>query len=323
MDWSKIRRRRTEPELPVGVYASLEELVRIRYRARDFSFKPRQPVTSILSGRYASRLRGRGLNFEELRRYHEGDDIRTMDWHVTARTRTPYVRVYTEEKDRAVLLVVDQRLNMFFGTRDRLKSVTAAELAALGAWRALDVGDRVGVVTFNDETLVEMPPRRSEQNVMAILHAVIEMNHALNAGSETPPAPAMLNTALEKAMRLAKHDVLVVIISDFLGVDDETRKLTAQIAAHNDILGILVHDPMRLDPPAERLRVSDGTNQADIDLNDSRLRERLIADYREEQEHITRSLRRLSAPLLMISNEGDVVSQVRRLLGVPPVPGNG
>ncbi len=323
MDWSKIRRRRTEPELPPGVYASLEDLVRVRYRARDFSFKPRQPVTSILSGRYASRLRGRGLNFEELRRYHEGDDIRTMDWHVTARTRTPYVRVYTEEKDRAVLLVVDQRLNMFFGTRDRLKSVTAAEVAALGAWRALDVGDRVGVVTFNDETVVEMPPRRSEQNVMAILHAILEMNHRLNARSETLPVPAMLNTALEKAMRLARHDVLVVIISDFLGVDDETRKLTAQIAAHNDILGILVHDPMRLDPPGERLRVSDGTRHVEIDLNDSRLRERLIADYREEQEHITRSLRRLSAPLLMISNEGDVVSQVRRLLGVAPVPGNG
>ena len=323
MDWSKIRRRTAETELPPGVYASLEGLVRIRYRARDFSFKPRQPVTSILSGRYASRLRGRGLNFEELRRYHEGDDIRTMDWHVTARTRTPYVRVYTEEKDRAVLLVVDQRLNMFFGTRDRLKSVTAAELAALGAWRALDVGDRVGVVTFNDETVVEMPPQRSERNVMEILHAVLEMNHALNAESKTPPAPAMLNAALEKAMRLAKHDVLVVIISDFLGVDDDTRKLTAQIAAHNDILGILVHDPMRLDPPPERLRVSDGTNQVEIALNDSRIRDRLIADYREEQEHITRSLRQLSAPLLMISNEGDVVSQVRRLLGVAPVPGNG
>ena len=323
MDWSKIRRRTVEPDLPAGVYANLEQLVRIRYRARDFSFKPRQPVTSILSGRYASRLRGRGLNFEELRRYHEGDDIRTMDWHVTARTRTPYVRVYTEEKDRAVLLVVDQRLNMFFGTRDRLKSVTAAELAALGAWRALDVGDRVGLVAFNDEAVIDMPPRRSEQNVMSILHAILGMNHALNARSVIPPAPAMLNTALEKAMRLAKHDVLVVVISDFQGVDDETRKLTAQIAAHNDILGILVHDPMRLDPPAERLRVSDGTSQVEIDLNDSRLRDRLIADYRQEQEQISRSLRRLSAPLLMISNQGDVVSQVRRLLGVAPVPGNG
>ena len=323
MDWSKIRRRTIEPELPAGVYANIEQLIRIRYRARDFSFQPRQPVTSILSGRYASRLRGRGLNFEELRRYHEGDDIRTMDWHVTARTRTPYVRVYTEEKDRAVLLVVDQRLNMFFGTRDRLKSVTAAELAALGAWRALDVGDRVGLVAFNDEAVIDMPPRRSEQNVMSILHAMLEMNHALNARSDIPPAPAMLNRALEKAMRLAKHDVLVVVISDFLGVDEETRKLTAQIAAHNDILGILVHDPMRLAPPRERLRVSDGANQVEIDLNDSRLRDRLIADYREEQQHISRSLRRLSAPLLMISNEGDVVSQIRRLLGVAPVPGNG
>ena len=123
-------------------------MIRIRYKAADFSFKPVQPVNSILSGRYASRLRGRGLNFEELRRYHPGDDIRSMDWKVTARTRTPHVRVYTEEKDRSVLLIVDQRLNMFFGTRQRMKSVTALELAALGAWRALDSGDRVGMVGF-------------------------------------------------------------------------------------------------------------------------------------------------------------------------------
>ena len=323
MDWSKIRRRIIEPDLPAGIYASLEELIRIRYRARDFSFKPQQPVTSILSGRYASRLRGRGLNFEELRRYHEGDDIRTIDWQVTARTRTPYVRVYTEEKDRAVLLMVDQRLNMFFGTRDRLKSVTAAELAALGAWRALDVGDRVGVVAFNDETLFELPPRRSEQNVMSIMKGVLEMNHALHAKSRISPAPGMLNTALEMAMRLAKHDVLVVIISDFFGVDEQTSKLTARISTHNDILGILVHDPMRLDPPTGRLRASDGENQLEMDLNDRKLRERLVRDYRDEQERITRFLRRLSAPLLMISNEGDVVSQVRRLLGVAPVPKNG
>ena len=323
MDWSRIRRRTIEPDRPAGVYASLEQLIRIRYQARDFSFKPQQPVTSILSGRYASRLRGRGLNFEELRRYHEGDDIRTMDWHVTARTRTPYVRVYTEEKDRAVLLVVDQRLNMFFGTRDRLKSVTAAELAALGAWRALDVGDRVGVVAFNDETLFEMPPRRSEQNVMSILNGILEMNHELHAASGVSPAPGMLNSALEKAMRLAKHDVLVVIVSDFFGADEQTSKLTARISTHNDILGILVHDPMRLDPPAGRLRASDGENQLEIDLEDRKLRERLVEDYRDEQERIARFLRRLSAPLLMISNEGDVVGQVRRLLGVAPVPKNG
>ena len=297
--------------------------MRIRFRARDFSFQPRQPVTSVLSGRYGSRLRGRGLDFEELRRYQPGDDVRTMDWRVTARTRSPHVRVFSEEKDRAVLLVVDQRLNMFFGTRDRLKSVTAAELAALGGWRALDVGDRIGAVLFNDERLVELRPERSEKSQMAILHGLIGMNHALRADSRVTPAPDMLNRALERALRLAPHDVLVVIVSDFFGVDARTERLTARIAAHNDILGVLVHDPMRVEPAAELLRVGDGSRQAEIDLRDARLRERLVADYLDEQRRITRFLRRLSAPLLMVSNEGDVIEQVRRLLGVPPAVAHG
>jgi uncharacterized protein (DUF58 family) len=297
--------------------------VRIRFRARDFSFQPRQPVTSVLSGRYGSRLRGRGLDFEELRRYQHGDDLRTMDWRVTARTRSPHVRVFTEEKDRAVLLVVDQRLNMFFGTRNRLKSVTAAELAALGAWRALDVGDRIGAVLFNDEHLVELRPQRSEKNVMAILHGLLAMNRALRADSAVPPAQTMLNHALEKALRLAPHDVLVVVVSDFFGVDVRTEQLVSRIAAHNDVLGVLVHDPMRLRPAPELLRVGDGRRQVEIDLRDARLRDRLVTDYRDEQHGIAHFLRRLSAPLLMISNQGDVVEQVRRLLGVPPGAAHG
>jgi uncharacterized protein (DUF58 family) len=276
-----------------------------------------------LSGRYGSRLRGRGLDFEELRRYQHGDDLRTMDWRVTARTRSPHVRVFTEEKDRAVLLVVDQRLNMFFGTRNRLKSVTAAELAALGAWRALDVGDRIGAVLFNDEHLVELRPQRSEKNVMAILHGLLAMNRALRADSAVPPAQTMLNHALEKALRLAPHDVLVVVVSDFFGVDVRTEQLVSRIAAHNDVLGVLVHDPMRLRPAPELLRVGDGRRQVEIDLRDARLRDRLVADYRDEQHRIAHFLRRLSAPLLMISNQGDVVEQVRRLLGVPPGAAHG
>jgi uncharacterized protein (DUF58 family) len=323
MDWSKISRRKIASQQPRGVYAGLEDLVRIRFRARDFSFQPRQPVTSVLSGRYGSRLRGRGLDFEELRSYQPGDDVRTMDWRVTARTRSPHVRVFSEEKDRAVLLVVDQRLNMFFGTRNRLKSVTAAELAALGGWRALDSGDRIGGVLFNDERLIEFRPERSEKNLMAILHGLLGMNHALRADSRARTAPDMLNRALEKVLRLAPHDVLVVIVSDFFGVDARSEQLTARIAAHNDILGVLVHDPMRVEPAAELLRVGDGGREAEIDLRDARLRQRLVADYRAEQQRITHFLRRLSAPLLMISNQGDVVEQVRRLLGVPARSANG
>jgi hypothetical protein len=127
----------------------------------------------------------------------------------------------------------------------------------------------------------------------------------------------MLNQALERALQCAPHDVLVVLITDFFGVDEQTGRLTMQLAAHNDVLGILVHDPIRLDPVGQRISVSDGALQMEVDLSDRRVREQISGDYRKEQEQIMHFLRRLSAPLLMISNQGDVVEQMRRLLGVP------
>lgn len=317
MDWTKIARKTVDARKSSGVYANLDDLIRIQFKARDFSFLPQQPVASVLSGRYASRLRGRGLNFEELRRYLPGDDIRTMDWKVTARTRSPHVRVFTEEKDRSVLLIVDQRINMFFGTRNKLKSVTAAELAALGAWRAVHVGDRVGAVVLNDSDLVEVRPQRSQKAVMSILGAVLNMNHALSAECEVEPSAGMLNRALETALQLIAHDTLVVVISDFFGADEETERLTSRMSEHNDVLALLVHDPIRLQPPARALTVSDGSLQMEIDFADKRVREQIVDDYGNEQDRITHFLRKLAAPLLMISNEGDVVDQVRRLLGVP------
>ena len=299
------------------VYTNLDRLVALKYDIRGFSYLPKQPVQSRLTGKHRSRLRGRGLDFEEVRAYSFGDDIRSIDWKVTARTRSPHVRVYTEEKDRRVLLVVDQRLNMFFGTRERTKSVTAAELAALGAWRALDVGDRVGLVAFNDSEVVDIRPQRSQQTVMSILNAVLRMNHALRVGSGAAPGPERLNEALTKAVRLVTHDALVVVISDFFGADERTGRLASQLAAHNDVLGVLVHDPARLDPARTNISVGDGMLQMPLELANRKIREKIANDYRDEQQRITQSLRKLSAPLLMISNEGDVVDQVRQLLGMP------
>ena len=315
MDWSKIKRTRAGTDRAPGVYADLDDLIRIQFKARDFSFKPQQPVTSILSGRYASRLRGRGLNFEELRRYHQGDDIRTIDWKVTARTRTPHVRVYTEEKDRSVVLLVDQREHMFFGSRDRLKSVTAAQLAALAAWRGLAAGDRVGAIVFSDTDVAEIRPVRSHRTVMEILGHVVQQNHALSADSQVTPNPGQINRALEKARVIAPHDALVILITDGFGIDDRTLRLTAGLAAHNDVLALLVVDPLRFHPSG-RMTISDGRLQMDLDLTDPSLRRKMENDFHTEQVDLTHYLRRLSAPLLVISNQGDVVSQMRRLLGV-------
>ena len=144
-----------------GVYVSLDDLLALEYHGRKVSFLPHQPVHSLLSGRFASRMRGRGLNFEEIRDYRPGDDVRSIDWKVTARLQKPHIRVFNEERDRQTLLVVDQRLSMFFGSRRSMKSVTAAEAAAIGAWRVLGAGDRVGAIVFDDRELTEFRPRRS------------------------------------------------------------------------------------------------------------------------------------------------------------------
>ncbi len=145
------------------VHVTLDELLRLRHRAKGFSFLPKQPVHSLLAGRHASRLRGRGLEFEELRHYYEGDDVRAIDWPATARLGSPHVRVFTEERDRPVLLLVDQRLGMFFGSRRAMKSVVAAEAAALAAWRVTSLGDRVGAIVFSEDGIDEIRPRRAQR----------------------------------------------------------------------------------------------------------------------------------------------------------------
>src|ERR1700742_3614630 len=146
------------PAAQPGAYADLGALIRLRFQAHGFSLLPRQPVHSILAGRHASRLRGRGLNFEEIRRYLPGDDVRQIDWKVTMRTGKTHCRVYTEEKERSVLLVVDQRLSMFFGSVKNMKSLTAAEVTALAAWRVVAQKDRVGAIVFNDTKIAEVRP---------------------------------------------------------------------------------------------------------------------------------------------------------------------
>ncbi len=305
----------SNPSAP-GVYATLEELVALRHKARGFGFLPRQPVHSLLTGRYASRLRGRGLNFEEMRSYVPGDDVRTIDWKVTARTGRPHVRVYTEERDRPVLLVVDQRLSMFFGSRRAMKSVTAAEAAALAAWRVVSVGDRVGALVFNDEEVREIRPQRSERAVHQIFEAILSQNHALSVEGETIRRPERLNEALERAARQARHDWLVCVISDFDGADEQTRAVLSRTAIHNDVLAILVHDALATKLPSHsRYVVGDGRLQVELDLAGGRTRERVGAFAAGRVAEVLAWAGEIGVPVLPIRTGEGPAEQVRRLLG--------
>jgi uncharacterized protein (DUF58 family) len=307
-----------------GVYVDLTSLMKLEFTARGFSLLPRQPVHSALAGRHASRLRGRGLNFEELRAYRPGDDIRSMDWRATARLRSPQVRVYTEERDRPVLLLVDQRQTMFFGSRRCMKSVLAAEAAAVSAWRVFHSSDRVGAIVFNDTELIEIAPHRSRQRVMQILHALERLNRQLSAAVAAPSNPGMLNEALRRASRSAKHDFLICTVGDGFGVDEETQRLGTEIAAHNDLLVIFIYDPLEEElPGAGRFVFAHGAAQLEVDTSSATLRRDYAVEFLERQSAVDRFCRQRQAPRLCLSTARDAGEQVRERLGAVPRAGKG
>lgn len=299
-----------------GVYVDLDELVRWQYSSSGFSFLPRQPVHSILSGRHASKLRGRGLNFEELRDYLPGDDTRNIDWKVTARTGKPYVRVYTEEKDRTVWLLIDQRVGMFFGSRQRMKSVVAAEVAAISAWRVLSVGDRVGALVFNDSEVSVIPPHRSRDRVMQILKQVVNMNHSLSAGPGLKPDVNKLNEALKQVSTLARHDCLVCLITDADGMNPETRKHITRLSEHNDVLAAIIYDPVEKEmPTAGRLRFADNEGQLEADTSNRKLRTGFQSEFETKLERIQSASRRFSIPVITLDTIDPVSDQMREAFG--------
>ncbi|CAM5776572.1 hypothetical protein LMIY3S_05595 [Labrys miyagiensis] len=297
-------------------FVTLDELLRLKHRAHGFSFMPRQPVHSLLTGRHASRLRGRGLNFEELRHYFEGDDTRTIDWLATARLGNPFVRVYSEERDRPVLLLVDQRSSMFFGSRRMMKSVAAAEVAALAAWRVTSLGDRVGTIVFGDGAVTQIKPLGRDAGVVRVLSEVTRHNGALGRTAPLPDAASRLNEALEHAVRLATHDWLVCLISDAAGEDDETARLITRLTVHNDVLAAYVFDPLELDLPDLGPAVfSSGSAEIEVDLSARSLRRRFSEEKAAWRSRLAALSHRREIPVLPVSTERDVVSQLRELIG--------
>ena len=298
------------------VYVTLQQLMSLEFKARDLSFLARQPQGSILAGNHASRLRGRGLNFDELRRYQPGDDLRHLDWRASLRTGKPVVRTFTEERDRPALIVVDQRMSMFFGSRRSFKSAVAAELAALAAWMVFHAGDRVGGLVFNDQRIDSIAPLRSRKRVEALLSRVAEQNCALNAGNPDAEGEHQLDKALQRCLAVAGHDHLICIVSDFAGAGERTLQLMRQLSAHNDVIALQVYDPLALKLPNNgRLLVTQGQLQVELAIEKRNVHQPLGDFLSGRLKDVATLLRRSQVPLMMISTAEDAHGQLRAELG--------
>lgn len=300
----------------MGAYAELDSLIALQFKVSGFSLKHNQPVHSLLFGRRASHVRGRGLDFEELRGYVAGDDVRSIDWRVTARATKPYVRVYSEERDRPTMLVVDQRINMFFGSRRSMKSVVAAEVCALAAWRVFHQGDRVGAFVFNDDTVEQVRMRRSRATVLRILDRIAYQNQLLRAGTLSRPRSERLNEVLDSVTRVCRHDALILIASDFDGADQATRDLLLHLSRSNDVICCLTYDPLAVRlPPAEQLVVSNGELQVELQLGQEKVRKNILDASDERMRGILSWQHEFGVPMLPLSTADDVSQQLRHLLG--------
>ena len=303
--------------LDARIYTDFAHLKSLRGQARKLNFLPRHNSKSILSGRHGSRIRGRGLSFEELRDYRIGDDIRTIDWRVTARTGTPHVRVYAEEKDRSAVLIVDQRINMFFGSTHNMKSVTASEAAAICAYRIFAQGDRVGAVLFNDLEVKSFKPSKKPQLVEQIVRELSDLNLALNSNLPAVQEKMHLNHPLEAATRMVRHDQLVIIISDFDEIDTATEQYLSQMAAHNDVILCLVSDPVSLNlPVGVQLPVSDGEAQMTLDTRREATHQKLQQSFSDRRALVLNWQEQLGITVLELNTADETLGQFMQAFAV-------
>ena len=276
----------------------------------------------MLVGQHKSRMRGRGLSFEELRNYRVGDDIRTLDWKVTNRTRKPHVRVFTEERERDVLLLIDQRSHMFFGSREQMKSVTAADVAALSVWRVLSLNDRVGALVFNDQSIEKIKPQRSRKSAVQILHQVVAMNHKLSATNQRQN-PNQLDQVLRQVEQLCRHDCLVLLVSDMDGLTQATIERIKRIKRHNDFMIARVFDPLERDlPQRQQLILSDGELQIQANTQSAELSEHFSKAFAADLNKLNLELGKHGIPILPIDTVTPAFKQLQQALGNSAQTGN-
>lgn len=251
----------------------LTDLLAIRYRA-NIHRQPSPPVLASQGGNRLSRLRGRGIDFSEVRAYQPGDDVRTIDWRVTARKNKPHTKVFREERERLTLVVVDQTQSMFFGSQVRLKSVAAAEFAAIAAWQALTHNDRVGGMIIGNDQVAIHKPYRNVKAIARLLADLARFNQSL-APAAARADGRHLRDSLAGLRRLAHTNYRIYLISDFEPMGDHWRDTFRALARHNEVIAVRVYDPLEQElPPADRYTVTDGETRWQFHSGNRHLRQR-------------------------------------------------
>jgi len=212
-------------------------------QVRQIEIKTRGVVNDVFSGEYHSVFKGRGMEFAEVREYQPGDDIRTIDWNVTARFNHPFVKVFEEERELTVILLVDMSGSLIFGSKDKTKQQVAAELSAVLAFSAMKNNDKVGLILFTDQIEKFVPPKKGRSHVLRIIREVLSFEPQ---GNQTD-----LKGALEYFNHTIKKKSITFLLSDFIAENYE--KILRVVGKKHDLISVILEDPRELDIPKSGL----------------------------------------------------------------------
>ena len=296
-------------------WISPQSLIQLRLHA-----SPTMLNSSIIhakqGGAYLSSFKGRGMEFDESRIYQAGDDMRNMDWRVTARTGEAHTKIFREERERPVLLWLDLNASMMFATRNKFKSVIAAELAALIAWSAAKNNDRLGGLIFSSEEHVEIKPRRGKAAVLDFIGRCTKHTAWLKGPSAAVSERNMM-TAVARLRKVAHPGSLIFMISDFRGLDENSYSHIANIARHNDIVMIKIHDPIEAELPVSGdYKLTDGINELQIHTANKKLRDDYHRRYVDNDDQLKTFCRQNRIHLIQLSTADDYIDRLNKGLGV-------
>lgn len=302
-----------------GAVISLQQLLIQRYAAKNLDYLPHHRSIAGISGLHLSKMRGRGIDFEEFRPYQQGDDIRLIDWRVTARTGRPFTKVFREERERPVIIAVDQTHNMFFGSQVAFKSVLAAQAAAVFCWLAIDNGDRVGGLVFSDVASSLVRPKRSRRSALHLLNQVYQYNqnlqHIKDPEAQIPQDPDFkpgLAHALGQIRRISKPGSTLYVISDFVTLDDKALQYLNQLARHNNVICCFVYDALEETLPIPGIySITDGAHKGALNTHNPKARASYRDQFRARVANLEAELDRLQIRLIKMRTNQLVVEQIR------------
>ncbi|MEM7078193.1 MAG: DUF58 domain-containing protein [Pseudomonadota bacterium] len=282
-----------------GAYVELSQLLRLRHKPMTTPTLQSR-IVGNRAGLKLSKIKGRGVDFSEVRTYQPGDDVRTIDWRVTARKNKPHTKVFREERERPNLIVVDQTQYMFFGSKLRLKSVVAAELAARIAWQNLNVGDRVGGIVIGNADQALHKPFRTTKAVARLLHDISHYNRSLQRDLADPSAS--IAQGMLQIRRLTQTNYRIFVLSDFAGSLDAWREHLHQLARHNQVVVVHIADPLEAElPPSDHYLITDGKDRLQLFTGDVRTRESYRTRFLARADQLRRICAHQSMEFLSIS----------------------